>query len=105
MTTPSPPRPTPSPTKAFTPLATVRARGGGDRPATGSALEVHGAGCRRCGVGGVVELRLVNTAGTPGTATVVGRQGWVVDLRGRPIAPFAERVELRPHEIVTLHLT
>ena len=92
--------------EAFTPLATVRARGGGDRPATGSALEVHGAevsALRR--VGGVVELRLVNTAGTPATATVVGRQGWLVDLRGTPVAPFAERVDLRPYEIVTLHLT
>ena len=39
------------------------------------------------------------------TAVLVpGRRGWVVDLRGRPEAPFEERVELRPWQIATLHL-
>ena len=91
--------------EAFTPLQVLRSRGGGDRPATGSALEVLGAevsALRR--EAGVLELRLFNPTGAARTATVVGRRGWSVDLRGAPIAPFEERVELRPHEVVTLHL-
>jgi hypothetical protein len=36
--------------------------------------------------------------------TLSGRRGWEVDLRGRLLASFEERLELRGHGIATLRL-
>jgi hypothetical protein len=35
---------------------------------------------------------------------VSGRSGWLVDLRGRPVAPFEGSFALRPHGIATARL-
>jgi hypothetical protein len=35
---------------------------------------------------------------------VAGRRGWLVDLRGRPLAPFEERFPLGPWAIATAAL-
>jgi hypothetical protein len=31
-------------------------------------------------------------------------RGWVIDLAGRPVAPFEGQIELRPWQIATLQL-
>ncbi len=36
---------------------------------------------------------------------VAGREGWQVDLKGTPLAPFTETVTLPPGRITTLALT
>jgi hypothetical protein len=46
----------------------------------------------------------VNPTAEPVTVTVPGRQGWLVDLRDRPLAPFEATFELRPWGIATLAL-
>jgi 2-O-(6-phospho-alpha-D-mannosyl)-D-glycerate hydrolase len=53
-------------------------------------------------------LRLFRTAPDDGTVTVeldgAPARGWMVDLRGRPSAPFEGAVTMRPWEIVTLQI-
>jgi alpha-mannosidase len=88
---------------AFLPLVVVPAAGGdaadGD---AGSALTVTGAEVsalrRRAGR---VELRVVNMTDQTTTVAVDGRSGWLVDLRGQAIEPFAGTFELRPWGIAT----
>lgn len=91
-----------------------RAWGGGrddaPRPTHGGALRVDGvpvSAVHRDPTGYLV-VRVSNpfpeerevVIGTPaGPAT-----GWVVDLRGGPIEPFAGARELRPHEILTVRI-
>ena len=73
-------------------------------PTTGSALEVSGAevsAMRRTPAGGI-EVRVFNPTASPASCALPGRRGWVVDLRGRPLGPFEERVELGPWQIATL---
>jgi alpha-mannosidase len=88
------------------PLAVVRADGGGDRPAEGQRLVVEGAqvsAVRR--VAGGLEVRVFNPTST---ATDVGfgdRSGWIIDLRGRPLAPFDGGFRLEPQQIATVHIT
>ena len=53
---------------------------------------------------GRLELRAYNARPTATTLTVVGRQGHVVDLRGRALAPFAGTLPLAPFGIVTVAL-
>jgi hypothetical protein len=36
------------------------------------------------------------------TLTLADRTGWIVDLRGAPVAPFDGQATLRPWEILTL---
>jgi mannosylglycerate hydrolase len=87
------------------PLLATRAEGGGDRPSVGSALDVSGAevsAVRRHG--SRLEVRVVNASPSPTTVTVDGRTGWLVDLRGRPVEPFEQSVDLPPWRIATLHL-
>ena len=85
------------------PLLVTRSPGGGDRPPSGQALSVDGAEVtavqRR---GRSLELRVVNTSEAATTVEVQGRRGWVLDLRGRPLEPFEETVELGPWRIATL---
>ena len=54
--------------------------------------------------GGRVEVRLFNPRDQVTTVEIVGRSGWLVDLRGRPLAPFEGSFELRPQGIVTVRL-
>ncbi|HET6794347.1 MAG TPA: hypothetical protein VFH45_07905 [Acidimicrobiales bacterium] len=88
------------------PLIVTGAPGGGSRPDVGSELEVSGAvvsAVRR--VAGRLEVRLFNPSDRPTTARLPGRSGWVMDLRGAPVAPFDGSVELSPWEVATLHAT
>jgi len=83
----------------------VHGGGGGDRPVTGSAIEVTGAevsALRR--VGELLELRVFNPTHEEVEVSVGGRSGWLVDLRGRPLEGFEGSLRLRPFGIATLHL-
>ncbi|HEX3981429.1 MAG TPA: glycoside hydrolase family 38 C-terminal domain-containing protein [Acidimicrobiales bacterium] len=87
------------------PLITAASFGGGDRAGRGSALTVRGAevsAVRR--QAGQVEVRVFNPRSTPASVTMAGRSGWLVDLRGRPVAAFEGGFELRPHGIATARL-
>jgi mannosylglycerate hydrolase len=88
------------------PLRTVRARGGGPcRDEERAGLSVEGAevsAVRR--EGGAVTARVFNPTSSPRTVRIAGRTGWVVDLRGRPLAPFDRTVDLGPSQIATLRL-
>jgi len=81
-------------------------RGGGPTaggPPRGQALAVDGAEVSAVvREAGQLVVRLFNPTAAPATAHLPGRRGWVVDLRGRPIAPFEETVELAPAQIATL---
>jgi hypothetical protein len=90
--------------EAFLPLLAVegtsRGLGEGER---GQALAVDGAevsALRRTAAGGL-ELRVFNPTSSSTTVTIRGRSGWLVDLRGRAQAPFADRFELGPWRIAT----
>ena len=84
------------------PLATAASFGGGDRPDRGSALTVRGvevsAVQRRAGR---LEVRMFNPHPKAATVEIPDRTGWLVDLRGRPVAPFEGRFELRANGIAT----
>ncbi len=91
---------------AFLPLELVHSPGGGTRPATGSTLSVDGAevsAIRR--VAGALEVRVFNPTQSETTVRLGGRSGWIVDLRGRPVAPFEGTFSLRPFGIATLRVT
>ena len=94
------------------PFERARAAGTGapTRPAAGAALRVDGAE-----VSAVAARRPAGSScacsaprPTPGPVTIehegAPARGWVVDLRGRPVAPFEGSVDLRPWEICTLQL-
>ena len=87
------------------PLQVLRTTTGGAGVATDSvaqALSVDGApvsSLRR--VAGRLELRVFNPSADTTTVTLDGRRGWLVDLRGRPVAPFEERFTLEPWRIAT----
>ena len=87
------------------PLQVASSFGGGDRPDRGSALSVEGArvsSVRR--LAGALEVRVFNPTGTRTNVTLPGCTGWLVDLRGRPVAPFEDSFALRPHGIATVRL-
>ena len=91
---------------AFLPLMVVQAPGGGALLNEGSAFSVRGAevsALRR--VGGAVEVRVFNPTGDDAVADLGGRRGWLVDLRGRPLAPFDGSFPLGPWQIATARLT
>jgi hypothetical protein len=79
-------------------------------PATGTALEVTGAEVSAVtrDAGGLI-VRVFRTAPDAGAVTVtqagLPARGWVVDLRGAPLAAFEGSVTLRPWELVTLRLS
>jgi alpha-mannosidase len=90
---------------AFLPLEVARGAGVGTAPAHGSALTVAGAevsALRR--EAGRLELRVFNPSSEPTTVTVEGRAGWLVDLRGRPVAPFEGSFDLDAWRIATVRL-
>jgi hypothetical protein len=87
------------------PLEAVSSLGGGTRPATGSALTVHGAEVSALHrVSGTLELRVFNPSAQPTTVSIPGRSGWLVDLRGYPQEPFEGAFALRPFGIATARL-
>jgi hypothetical protein len=78
---------------------------GGDLPAEGRALGIEGAevsAVRR--EGGGLRVRVFNPTSEARTVRVAGHDGWLVDLRDRPVAPFSEEFSLRPHGLATLVL-
>jgi alpha-mannosidase len=84
------------------PLVAAASFGGGERPDSGSALTVRGAevsAVRR--QAGQLEVRVFNPRSTPTTVEIPGRSGWLVDLRGRAVAPFHGHFDLRAHGIAT----
>jgi hypothetical protein len=89
----------------FLPLEVVSAPGGGDRPPSGMALQVHGAEVsavvRR---GGALEVRVFNPSDRDTVVTIDDRTGWLVDLRGRPGEPFDGSFPLPPWAIATARL-
>lgn len=91
---------------AFLPLMVARARGVGEREDVGQLLSVEGApvsSLRRHD--GRLELRVFNPGTEETEVRVAGREGWQVDLKGTPLAPFTETVTLPPGRITTLALT
>ncbi len=91
---------------AFVPLLVARARGGGEGPATASALKVGGAqvsAVRR--VDGELEVRVFNPTDATTRVQIAGRSGRLVDLRGDTVAPFDEAIDLAPQRIATIRLT
>jgi hypothetical protein len=90
---------------AFVPLLVTNGGGARDGRHEGRALEIDGAVVsaveRRAGA---LHVRVFNPRPDPATVTLPGRHGWTLDLAERPLAPFDGRVELRPHEILTLAL-
>ncbi len=87
------------------PLEPVQSLGGGPRPASGSALAVHGAEISALHrVAGVLEIRVFNPTSGSTVVSFPGRAGWLVDLRGYPQEPFEGSFELRPFGIATVRL-
>ena len=94
----------------------VRTGAGGPRAPTapasrsGAALRVDGAEVSAVNrVPGGLVVRVFRTAAGAGPVTVehegVPARGFVVDLRGRPVAAFEGSVDLRPFQIATLRLS
>jgi alpha-mannosidase len=77
-----------------------------DLPAAGSALAVEGAVVSAVvREGGALTVRVFNPRDEPAEVRIDGRRGWLVDLRGRPIAPFEGSFTLRPWGIATAALS
>ena len=80
------------------------------RPASGAALGVDGAEVSAVlrTPGGLL-VRVFRSAADRGPVSIeyegAPAHGWVIDLQGRPVAPFAGLLELRPWEICTVQLT
>ncbi len=76
-----------------------------DLPAVGSALTVEGAVVSAVvREGDALVVRVYNPTAEPTEVAFDGRRGWLVDLRGRPLAPFEGTVELRPWGVGTVTL-
>jgi hypothetical protein len=76
-----------------------------DLPGTGTALTVEGAEVAAVTrEGGALTVRVFNPTPDPVDVTIEGRRGWLVDLRGRPLAPFDGTFPLRPYGIATATL-
>ncbi|HWD55234.1 MAG TPA: hypothetical protein VG346_08925 [Acidimicrobiales bacterium] len=87
------------------PLEATASFGGGTRPASGTALTIHGAevsAVRR--EAGALEVRVFNPTAQGTVVSLPGRSGWLVDLRGYPTEPFEGSFELRPFGIATARL-
>lgn len=87
------------------PLVATASFGGGTRADRGSALTVRGvevSAVRR--QAGRLEVRVFNPRAEPTSVEIPDRSGWLVDLAGRPVAPFEGRFELAGHGIATARL-
>jgi alpha-mannosidase len=79
--------------------------GGADLPAAGTALDVQGAVVSAVvREGDALVVRVFNPGDAPTEVTIAGRRGWLVDLRGRPLAPFDGSFALRARGIATAAL-
>ncbi|MGY6499282.1 MAG: glycoside hydrolase family 38 N-terminal domain-containing protein [Acidimicrobiales bacterium] len=88
---------------AFVPLLVANGRGTGSVPSRVHWLDLRGAEVSAVDASGPsCTVRVFNPGGAPTTVEVPGRSGWVLDLAGRAVAPFQDRVELAPHRIATL---
>jgi alpha-mannosidase len=91
------------------PLARVRTAGRGDRPPTGRPLRVTGAvtSAVHREPGGLV-VRVYNPTAADTTVEIerdeTPARGWLVDLRGRPLARFEGSFPLRAAGIATARL-
>jgi alpha-mannosidase len=91
---------------AFLPLLVTRG-GGPDAPGApaGQALSVAGAEVSAVTrEAGALHVRVFNPSPTATTVTIDGRQGWLLDLRGRPVRPFEGEFALEPWQIATAAL-
>ncbi|MGH9214907.1 MAG: glycoside hydrolase family 38 C-terminal domain-containing protein, partial [Acidimicrobiales bacterium] len=82
--------------------------GGGDADlrAAGSALAVVGAVVSAAvREGGALTVRVFNPRDEQAEVRIDDRRGWLVDLRGRPVAPFEGSFTLRPWGIATAALS
>ena len=87
------------------PIEVAPTLGGGTRADRGSALTVDGAqvsAVRR--VPGGLEMRVFNPTADPVDVTVADRQGWLVDLRGRPLEAFSGAFRIGPFALATARL-
>jgi hypothetical protein len=91
---------------AFVPLLVTEGGGSsGFLPPFGAALELSGAEVSAVvREGSQLLVRVFNPRAEAATVRIDGRQGWLVDLRGRPVRPFDGSFELRPWEIATIAL-
>jgi mannosylglycerate hydrolase len=81
------------------------AAGDADLPAVGAALVVEGAAVSAVSrEGGALTVRVFNPRDEPAEVSIERRRGWLVDLRGRPVAPFEGSFTLRPWGIATAAL-
>ena len=88
---------------AFVPLQ-VAAADGRSVPDEGQALSIVGAEVSavvRREADGPLGVRVFNPSPETRTVTIEGRRGWLVDLRGRPLAQFEETFELGPWQVTT----
>lgn len=91
---------------AFLPLLVAHGTGSGDGPPAGAALTVTGAQVSSVvRTDGALEVRVFNPTPAPATVAVEGRRGWLVDLRGRPEAPFDGTFPLGPWRVATARLS
>jgi hypothetical protein len=91
--------------QAWLPLEVAYSPGGGWRPAQGTELAINGAevsSLRR--VAGRLEVRVFNPSDQETTVAIEGRSGWLIDLRGAPVASFDGSFPLRPWGIATARL-
>ncbi len=91
---------------AFLPLCVTRGGGASaSGPAEGQALSVTGAEVSAITrEAGALHVRVFNPSPVAATVAIDGRQGWLLDLRGRPQRPFEGRFELAPWQIATAAL-
>jgi mannosylglycerate hydrolase len=90
------------------PLGPSDGSGGGivDLPAAGSALAVEGAVVSAVvREGGALTVRVSNPCDVPAEVRIDGRRGWLLDLRGRPVASFEGSFTLRPWGFATAALS
>lgn len=87
------------------PLRVVQGTGGGDRPATGSALTVEGAEVSAVQRHGErLSVRVFNPTDDVAAVSFGERSGWLVDLRGRALEHVDGGFDLRPWGLATIVL-
>ncbi len=92
---------------AFVPLQVAKraaAPAAARTAATGQALSITGvevSAVTRRGAGAPLTVRVFNPTPEATVARIEGHRGWLVDLRGRPVAPFEQSFTLDPWRIAT----
>lgn len=89
--------------EVLTPMVHVRAPGGGDQPDEGRQFEITGAQVSAVFVdAGSLCARVFNPTDHSCVVEAPSREGWIMDLQGRPVERFAQRVTLGPWRLATL---